>query len=396
MDMTVDAFDPRVPAFRVNPYPYYAMLHADAPLFYWEAWGIWFLSRYDDCNALLRDPRLGHGEWDMESPEGQAALVAMQQHWMLFKNPPDHTRLRGLVHKAFTPRVVEQMRSQIQRIADGLLDRLQATGGGDLIADLAYPLPVTVIAAMLGVPAEDHPQFHAWSDDLAHSLDLTEDPEIYQRAACAAIALTDYLRTLADHRRRHPQDDLLSALIAAEEGGGRLSEDELYATVALLLVAGHETTVNLIGNGVLALLRHPEQLQRLRQDPGLIRTAVEELLRYDSPVQATSRIAHADLEIRGHTIRAGQQVTFLLGAANHDPARFAEPERLDIGRNPNPHLAFGSGIHYCLGAPLARLEGQIAIGTLIRRMPKLTLATEAPTYRDNFTLRGLHSLAVTC
>ena len=210
------------------------------------------------------------------------------------------------------------------------------------------------------------------------------------------MALTDYLRTLAAYRRRQPQEDLLSALIAAEEGGGRLSEDELYATVALLLVAGHETTVNLIGNGMLALLRHPEQLQRLRQDPGLIRTAVEELLRYDSPVQATGRIASADLEIRGRTIRAGQQVTFLLGAANHDPAWFAHPERLDIGREPNPHLAFGSGIHYCLGAPLARLEGQIAIGRLVRRMPKLALVSEPPTYRDNFILRGLQSLAVTC
>ena len=322
-------------------------------------------------------------------------MVELQRRWMLFKNPPDHTRLRGLVHKAFTPRRVEQMRSQIQAITDGLLDRVQAAGRADLIAELAYPLPVTVIAAMLGVPAEDHAQFHAWSDALAHSLDLTEDPEVYTRASRAAVALTAYLRTIIEQRRRQPQDDLLSALILAEEGGGRLSEDELYATVTLLLVAGHETTVNLIGNGVLALLRHPDQLRRLRDEPGLIRTAVEELLRYDSPVQATSRVARADLEIGGHTIRAGQQVSFLLGAANHDPARFADPTRLDLSRDPNPHLAFGSGIHYCLGAPLARLEGQIAINTLVQRLPGLALAPERPEHRDNYVLRGLRRLRVT-
>ncbi|MDQ5854280.1 MAG: cytochrome P450, partial [Chloroflexota bacterium] len=219
--------------------------------------------------------------------------------------------------------------------------------------------------------------------------------EVYNRASRAAVALTAYLRTFIEQRRRQPQGDLLSALIMAEEGGGRLSEDELYATVALLLVAGHETTVNLIGNGVLALLRHPDQLRRLRDEPGLIRTAVEELLRYDSPVQATSRVARTDLEIGGHTIRAGQQVSFLLGAANHDPARFAAPERLDIGRDPNPHLAFGSGIHYCLGAPLARLEGQIAINTLVQRFPELALASERPGHRDNYVLRGLRRLQVT-
>jgi cytochrome P450 len=370
------------------------MLRVAAPVLYWDVWGIWFLSRYDDCNALLRDSRLGHGGAGFEPPEQQRALVEMQGHWMLIKNPPDHTRLRGLVHKAFTPRIVEQMRSRIQAITDGLLDRVQAAGQADLIADLAYPLPVTVIAELLGIPPEDHEQFHDWSDALAHSLDLTDEQEIYDRASRAAVALTEYLRKVTAARRRQPQEDLLSALIAAEEGGGRLTEDELYATVALLLLAGHETTINLIGNGVLALLRNPDQLSRLRENPALLRPAIEELLRYDGPVQMTSRMALDDLEIRGQTIRAGQQVAFLLGAANHDPERFTAPQMLDISREPNQHLAFGSGIHYCLGAPLARLEGQIAIGALLRRMPELALATEAPEYRDNFVLRGLRSLPV--
>jgi cytochrome P450 len=395
MDMTAEMFDPRSPDFRANPYSYYDSLRATAPVLYWGLWNFWFLSRYDDCSRLLRDARLGHGEPGGEPPEEQRALFEMQRHWMLIKDPPDHRRLRELVHKAFTPRRVEQMRDRIQAITDGLLDRVQAAGQADVIADLAYPLPVTVIAEMLGIPAGDHDQFHDWSNELARSLDLTDDPEVYNRASASATALTNYLRELIARRRRQPQDDLLSALITAEEEGGRLSEDELYATCALLLIAGHETTINLIGNGVLALLRQPDQLHRLRQEPGLIRTAVEELLRYDSPVQMTSRVALETIELQGQTIQAGQQVAFLLGAANHDPERFANPHKLDLGRDPNPHLAFGNGIHYCLGAPLARLEGQIAINTLLRRMPDLALATERPEYIDNYTLRGLERLPVT-
>lgn len=395
MDISASAFDPRSPVFRANPYPYYDLLRSAAPVLFWDVWGIWFLSRYDDCDRLLRDPRLGHMEMRGEWPAEQRALFEMQSHWMLVKNPPDHTRLRGLVHKAFTPRIVEQMRQWIQDVTDELLDRVQAAGQADLIASLAYPLPVTVIAHMLGIPPQDHDQFHAWSDQLARSLDLTDDPAVYNRASTAAVALTDYLREVIARRRHEPQNDLLSALILAEEAGGRLSEEELVATCALLLIAGHETTINLIGNGTLALLRNPDQLQRLRQAPELIGTAIEELLRYDSPVQLTSREAFEDIEIRGQTIRARQSVAFLLGAANHDPERFTDPHRLDIGRDPNPHLAFGKGIHYCLGAPLARLEGQIALATLLRRMPNLALADDPIEYRDNLTLRGLSRLPVT-
>ena len=387
-------FDPRAPEFRADPYPFYEMLRSYAPVFYWETWGIWFLTRHDDCNALLRDNRLGHGEL-FEPPPAQRPLFEMQSRWMLVKNPPDHTRLRSLVHKAFTPRMIERLRDTIQDITDRLLNEVQDKGEMDLIAALAYPLPVTVIAAMLGVPTADHDRFHGWSNALARSLDLTDDPAVYDRAAAAAVEFTDYMRELVDERRARPQDDLLSALIAAEEAGDRLTTEELYATCTLLLTAGHETTINLIGNGTLSLLRHPDQMQKLKEEPGLIATAVEELLRYDSPVQLTSRVALADVEIRGQTLRAGQQVSFMLGAANRDPEVFAKPDRLDVGRKPNPHLAFGSGIHYCLGAPLARLEGQIAIKTLLRRMPGLALAIDSPQYNDNYVLRGLAALPMT-
>jgi cytochrome P450 len=272
---------------------------------------------------------------------------------------------------------------------------MAAQGEADLIADLAYPLPVTVIAELLGIPASDHDQFHVWSDALARSLDLIEAREVYEKASVAAAELTDYLRGIVAQRRGNLRDDLLSALIAAEEAGDHLTAEELYATCALLLVAGHETTINLIGNGTLALLQNPAARQQLQNDPALIKTAVEELLRFDSPVQMTSRMAFETFELRGQTIRQGQQVAFLFGAANHDPERFADPGQLNLSRDPNPHLAFGNGIHYCLGAPLARLEGQIALSTLVRRFPNLQLAAETPVYRDNYVLRGLEILRVT-
>lgn len=373
---------------------------------------MWFISRYEECNSLLRDPRLAHENSAAGGhvPEQQRDLFAMESRWLLLMNPPDHTRLRGLVHKAFTPRIVEAMRQRIQSITDGLLDRLAAAGGGDLIAGLAYPLPVTVIAGMLGLPEQDFAYLHGLSDRLARSLDLTEDIALYNAASQAAAELTDYLRGIVAGRKQRlasarrsewPSErqsdgpvDLLTALIAAEEAGDHLTEDELYATVALLLIAGHETTINLIGNGMKALLENPTEMERLRVQPGLIRTAVEELLRYDSPVQMTGRIALDDIDIAGQTIRRGQSVSFLFGAANRDPQRFPDPHKLHIERDPNPHLAFGGGIHYCIGAPLARLEAQIAIGALLRRFPTLELAG-TPLYRPNFILRGLESLRVT-
>ena len=386
-------FDPRAPEFRRNPYPFYDTLRTHVPVLFWDTWGIYFLTRWEDCNRLLRDSRMGHGGMG-EPPPQQRDLYRMQINWMLFRDPPDHTRLRGLAQRAFTPRMVEQMRAAIQDITDGLLDRVAAKGALDVVADLAYPLPVTVIARMLGVPEADVDTFHAWSDALGRSLDLTEDEEVYNEASRAAAAFTEFLADLADRRRVEPTEDLLSALVAAEEGGEHLTTDELYATCALLLVAGHETTVNLIGNGTLALLRNPAQLDRLRADPSLTKTAVEELLRYDSPVQLTSRIVLEEIDVDGQRILPGMQLSFMLGAANHDPAVFADPHILDITRKPNPHLAFGSGIHYCLGAPLARLEAQIAFDTLLRRFPTLTLLEEDPPHRDNYLLRGLERLPV--
>jgi cytochrome P450 len=318
----------------------------------------------------------------------------MQRNWMLFMDPPDHTRLRGLVHKVFTPRMVEKLQGQIQAITHQLLDKVQAQGHMDVIADLAYPLPVMVISAMLGVPAADWDKYHHLSTDIARTLDLTEDETVYDRGSQAAAAISAYIKELAAQRRADPQDDLLSALVAVEEAGERLTEAELVATFALLFVAGHETTINLIGNGTYALLKHPEQLEQLKSNPALIKTAVEELLRYDSPVQMTSRVVLEPIELAGHAFERGQQVSFMLGAANRDPAQFDDPGTLDLTRQPNPHLAFGSGIHYCLGAPLARLEGQIAINTLLQRMPNLKLTIDTPEQADNYLLRGLQALPV--
>lgn len=373
-------FDPRSPEFRANPYPYYERLRANAPIFFWEEWGIWFLSRHSDCHTLLRDNRLGNNP-------GPGAS-------MLFQNPPDHTRLRSLVHKAFTPRIIQQFRDQIQKTTDRLLDQTKESGQLDIVADLAYPLPVIVIAEMMGIPPEDHIKFHQWARALVQTLDLSRDEVADERASEAVDAFEEYFETLFDTRRSQPTDDLLSALVAAEEAGDKLSELELHRTARLLLIAGFETTVGLISNGTWALFSHPEQMQLLQNQPNLIDMAVEELLRYDSPIQLVGRTALEDVEYNGVIFEQGQSVNFMLGAANRDPAIFSRPHTLDVMRQPNPHLAFSSGIHYCLGAPLARLEAQIAINTLLRRMPNLTPLIDNVTYRDNYVFRGIESLPV--
>ncbi|PYO24055.1 MAG: cytochrome P450 [Candidatus Rokuibacteriota bacterium] len=358
--------------------------------------GFWVLTRYDDVAGMLRDARFGRKGFDtlLQARFGEAGFDLS----MLFRDPPDHTRLRALVSKAFTPRVVEEMRGRIQEIVDALLDRAQDVGRMDVIADLAYPLPLIVICEMLGVPTENRDLFRRWSVDIARSLDaiaLPTEPEVIERGTAARHALADYFRGLIAERRRRPKADLLSDLIAAEEQGDKLTEGELMATVLLLFVAGHETTVNLIGNGMLALLRHPAELRALRADPGLIGSAVEELLRYDGPVQRTGRMPNTDVALGGRTIRKGALVLGLIGAANRDPAHFPDPDRLDITRGDNRHLAFGWGIHFCLGAPLARLEAQIAILALVRRLPRLALATARLEWRRASTLRGLTALPVT-
>ena len=390
-------FNPMDPTFVADPYPTYRQLRAEDPVHH-SPMGFWVLTRYDDVVAALRDPRLAKEAIAAFVAARFGAPVPITGLSMLDRDPPDHTRLRSLVSKAFTPRVVEGLRPRIQQIVDGLLRRALEKGSMDLIEEFAYPIPVNVICEMLGVPVEDHERFKGWSLDIARGLDsilLPRDSEVPKRSVASRTALAEYFRELIAKRRASPRSDLLSALIAAEEAGDKLSENELLATCILLLIAGHETTVNLIGNGTLALLRHPDQLRRLRENPALIGTAVEELLRFDGPVQRTARIPSEDVVIDGHTIAKGEMVMPFIGAADRDPAQFPDPDRLDIGRTDNRHIAFGWGIHFCLGAPLARVEGQLAINTLVQRLPSLALATDAPEFRESLTLRGLKSLPVT-
>lgn len=391
-------FNPMAPEFVADPYPTYHRLRAEDPVHH-SPLGFWVLTRYADVMVMLRDPRLIKepiaafvaARFGMATPPPGLGLS------MLDRDPPDHTRLRGLVSKAFTPKALEGLRPHIQQIVDDLLAHAVKQGEMDLIEEFAYPLPVRVICEMLGVPVKDHERFKSWGLDIARGLDaimLPPESEVAQRSVSGRRALAGYFRELIAERRAAPRDDMLSALITAEEAGDKLNEEELLATCILLLVAGHETTVNLIGNGTLALLRHPDQLRKLRENPGLIGTAVEELLRFDGPVQRTARIPSEDITIGGQTIGKGEMVMPFLGAADRDPTQFPDPDRLDITRADNRHIAFGMGIHFCLGAPLARMEGQIAINTLLARLPKLALAIDRPQFRQSLTLRGLQALPV--
>jgi pimeloyl-[acyl-carrier protein] synthase len=392
-------YNPLLPEFHANPYPFYRRLREEDPV-HASPLGIWVLTRYEDAVMVLRDARFGReGIAELQEARlGAARSRPKNSRDMLFRDPPDHTRLRSLVSRAFTPRVVEEMRPHIQEIVDGLLDRVEGSGGMDVIEDLAYPLPVRVICEMLGVPTSDQEVFRQWSADIARSLDAAlfpADSGVGTRGQEASDALKEYFRSLIAVRRKHPQPDLLSGLIAAEEQGDKLSEAELLSTCVLILIAGHETTVNLIGNGLLALLGNPDQLRALANDPALIQTGVEELLRYDGPVQRTSRMTMTDVEIGGKKIAKDSVVVAAIGAANRDPAVFADPERLDVARKDNRHIAFGFGIHFCLGASLARIEGQVAIGTLLRRMPALKLVSDIPEWRESSVLRGLKTLPIT-
>lgn len=390
--------------FKANPYPFYARLRAEEPVIRVPIPGkqfVWLVTRYDDVAAALKDERFVKNRRNARSTEQIAkepwmpAFAKAMESNVLDLDAPDHTRLRGLVHKAFTPKLIDQMRDRVQSITDELLDAAQARGEMDIIHDLALPLPVTIIADMLGIPKEDHNKFHNWSNAMIASTasdwgKLLAIPNIYQ--------LIQYVRRLIQMRRADPRDDLTNALVQAKEGSDQMSEDELVAMVVILLIAGHETTVNLIGNGMLALMEYPDQMARLREDPSLIRTAVEELLRFYSPVEtSTERYVREDITIQGVTIPRGEMVFAAIASANRDERQFEHPNTLDITRDPNRHLAFGQGVHYCVGAPLARLEGQIAINTLLRRMPNLQMAVMPGALRWNkgLTLRGLKSLPVT-
>jgi cytochrome P450 len=384
-------YNPFLPEVRADPYPTYHALREADPVHRSPFMAMWILTRYEDVALVLRDPRFlaDRTQWDgfqeLEGVDPTRSLLSL--------DPPDHTRLRTLVSKAFTPRMVERLRPQARAIVDGALAAAAQRGGMELIEDLAYPLPVAVIAGMLGVPKEDWPRFRAWSQVLVAGLDplSIQEADRIAQFTVAQNAIYDYLGAVVAERRRRPADDLISALIAVEERGDALNERELIVMLVLLLVAGHETTVNLIGNGMHALLRNPDQLALLRERPALLDVAVEELLRWDSPVQLTARVVGEDLDLGGRALRRGELVMTLLGAANRDPAQFPDPDRLDLARAPNQHFSFGRGIHFCLGAPLARLEGRVAIGELVRRFPDLRLAGE-PERGETITLRGLRRL----
>jgi cytochrome P450 len=392
-------FNPLAPEFIANPYPYYQRLRETDPM-HLTPLGFYVASRHADIATVLRDKRFGkdfagrmsrrHGPEILEEP-----VYRSMRHWMLQQDPPDHTRLRGLVVRAFTARRVEDMRPRIQEIVDGIIDRVEARGRMDLIADFAFRLPVTVICDMLGIPAEDRELFFTSSRTGGRLLDPVplSRAEIEQHNA-SNLAAAEYFHRLFELRRRQPGEDLTTQLVQAEEHGSKLSNEELTANVILLFGAGHETTVNLIGNGLLALHRNPDQLKLLREDPSLTAGAVEELLRYDSSVQVTGRTTLEDVdEIGGIALGKGQSVICLLGSANRDPAVYADPDRLDITRADVRPLSFGGGIHYCLGAQLARIEGEIAIATLLRRLPGLRLDNpEHPDWRQTFVLRGLNTL----
>ncbi|MGE0826691.1 MAG: cytochrome P450 [Candidatus Binatia bacterium] len=390
-------FNPLLPGFIANPYLFYHRLRAEDPVHRSTLLpDSWILTRYADVVMVLRDARFDRHDAENFFRErfGQGLLIDVFSKWMLFRDPPDHTRLRTLVNKAFTPRAIEGLRPRIQALVNSLLDAAQGHGRMDIMADLAYPLPVLVICEMLGVPAKDRELFKEWSGDVARTLDPIQTPEMVARGHAVVETMVAYFRDLIVTLRKNPQENILSAMIAAEEKGDRLSEDELLANCILLFSAGHETTVNLIGNGLFALLQHPAQRQLLQNKPELSQNAVEEFLRYDGPVQLTGRSVREDVEIGEKRILAGERVITVLAAANRDPAQFPDPDRLDITRQENRHVAFGHGIHFCLGASLARAEGQIAVNTLLQRLPNVTLDDEAPRWRPAFTLRGLQTLPV--
>ena len=377
------SFDLTSREVRSNPYEIYELLREKDPVHRMRLISAWTLTEYEDAQTVLLDHR--------RFSSGDNKLEYAPYRTMLDLDPPDHTRLRSLVSKAFTPRTVSELGPRIQQIVGELLDEVAEKDRFDLISDFAFPLPVIVIAEMLGIPAQDRDRFNVWSNDIALAVEPILSKEEISRLERSSDELVEYFEAIIELRRKDPQNDMLSALLAAEDEGDRLSHDELLGTLMLLLVAGNETTRSLIGNGMLALLKNPGQLQRLREDSELLDTAIDEMLRYDSPVQFIIRVVLEDMEFRGKRLRAGQRVMILVGAANRDPKVFAKPNVLDISREEKSHLSFGRGIHYCLGSPLALLESRIAFAGLLERFPSIRLLAE-PVYRDQMVLRGVESL----
>jgi len=395
-------YTPADPAFIADPYPAFARLRADHPVVYDPATNQWLVARFSDVNALLRDRRLGrsyvhvatHQEFGRTPPPAwQAPFEASQRLQLIDMEPPDHTRLRRLVSTAFTPRTVEGLRPRVTELVDGLVSAALERGEFDLLADLIELLPVAVIAELLGIPPADRGLLRPWSADMTLMFELTRSQADERRAVQATVEFSDYLRALVRERRARPRADLLSELSLVAEAGDHLSEDELIATAILLLNAGHEASVNGAANAWWTLFRHPEALAALRADPGLVPTAVEELLRFDTPAPMFERWVLEDIELHGITIPRGQELALLFASANRDPDQFASPDNLVLDRAPNPHLSFGAGIHFCLGAPLARLELGILFRAILERMPALELVSE-PAWKPRFVLRGLQALPV--
>lgn len=393
------------PEYLSNPYPLYQQLREVDPVFWDEEEEGWILTSHADVMTYLRDQRFSAARMNIETDWLPAELkesleppISALTRQMLFLDPPDHTRLRGLVSRAFTPRMIEKLRPRIQQLVNELLEPAQEKGQMEAISEFAYPLPAIVIAEMLGVPPEDRARFTQWTHDFGVLLDGGGGELNFEQLAQSLQGVNEfmeYFRAIIHQQRQKPQDNLLQAMQEAEEQGDMLSEQELLGNCVLLLAAGHGTTTHLIGNGLLALLRNPEQMELLRNEPALLPTAVVELLRYDSPVQMTSRIATENMRMRDKEIAAGQDVLFCLGAANHDPAQFAQPDTLDLRRKENRHLAFGQGIHFCLGAPLARVEAEIAFGTFLKKFAHPRLAGETIEHFPSQVFRGLTALPLT-
>ena len=389
-------YNPLSPSVYTDPYPTYERLRDKDPVHWSPLMDSWVFSRYKHVDGILRDhKRFSNDTSKRGNPSHiDESFDLANQPSMLFRDPPDHTRLRALVSRAFTPAVVEGLAGRIRNIAADLLDQIDDPFGFDLMEAIAAPLPVIVIAELLGVPTEDRPQFQIWSRHRARGLEPNITDKERRLVTEAGKELDAYFLGIIDQRRRDPQDDLISGLVAAEEAGEKLSQAELLAMLRLLLVAGNETTTKLIGNGMLALLRNPEQLEVLRQSPDLMPSAIEELLRYDAPVQLDVRVALEDVEFDGRQVKKGQGIMVLLGSANRDPEVFSEPDRLDLTRQEANHISFGRGIHHCLGASLARLEGRLTFEAIMERFADIRMQTDRPVFRDNIILRGLEVLPI--
>jgi cytochrome P450 len=395
-------FNPADPATNADPFPIFRRLQDEDPVHWSDPVRGWVITRYDDVRAIALDRAMSADRvrpfFELLPGEEQRRLADLGHYlmlWAVFKDAPDHTRLRGLMNRAFTPRAIEALRPNIERIVDDLIDAIVARGSADLIADFAYPLPASVIMDMLGVPRSDLAMMKVWSDDIALFVGIARaTPGKYERAQAGTREMAAYFHRLVAERRKAPRDDMISALIAAEEEARRLTEDEIVASCILLLFAGHETTTNLIGNGVIAFLRHPNELAKLRARPELATGAVEECLRYDGPSGALARVVALEHEMSGRRLKAGERVYAWMNAANRDPRRFPDPDRFDIERPENRHLTFGHGAHFCLGAPLARLEAQIAFPRIFARLDRLELTTDRFEWIDSLILRGVKKLPV--